>query len=200
MNVRRQHDLDSDSPQRLALVPPLKVVEVLRPRPGQRFLDVACGTGTFFFPVFESMLGKGVFLAAEWDEERLRRFLTRLESYVEHPGYTRMEVVRTKPERLPLPDRCADLVLMAQAYHNLADRAAYLLELKRLLAPGGTLCLLDWHPAAEDPASAGKKTLGPDHSARVSEQQAVRDLSAAGFRWLVAHAGFAQHWCLTGRV
>jgi ubiquinone/menaquinone biosynthesis C-methylase UbiE len=202
LNVRQKDDgLDSDSPLRLALVPPPKVVEALRPKAGQRFLDVGCGTGTFFFPVFEAMAGQGVFLAAEWDEDRLRRFLTRLESYAEHPGYTRVEVVRAKPDRLPLPDRCADLVLLAQGYHAAADRMAYLRELRRLLSPGGTLCLLDWRPSSEHAeAESDASPLGPDHSSRIPEQQAARELAEAGFQWLVAHGGFTRHWCLTGRI
>ena len=193
--------LERDNPRRLALVPPAKVVEALRPRAGQRFLDVGCGSGTFFFPVFEAMGGQGVFLAAEWEEELLRRFLTRLEGYAEHSGYTRIEVVRAKPDRLPLPDRCTDLVLMAQGYHRLADRGAYLRELRRVLSPGGVLCLLDWRPPSEDASVAAEAApLGPALSARVSEEQACRDLAAAGFRWQVAHGGFAQNWCLTARV
>lgn len=202
MNVRQKDDgLDSDSPLRLALVPPAKVMEALRPKAGQRFLEAGCGTGTFFFPVFEAMAGQGVFLAAEWDEDRLRRFLTRLESYAEHPGYTRIEVVRAKPDRLPLPDHCADLVLMAQSYHGLGDRVAYLRELKRLLSPGGTLCVLDWRPHSENAGEAPEAPpLGPRHAARIPEQQAAGELAAAGFQWLVAHGGFTRHWCLTARV
>lgn len=202
MSLRQAFDdLHGDSPRRLALVPPAKVVETLKPRAGQRFLDVGCGSGTFFFPVFEAMAGQGVFLAAEWEEDRLRRFLTRLEAYAEHPGYTRIEVVRTKPDRLPLPDHCADLVLMAQTYHQVADRPAYLRELRRLLSPGGTLCLLDWRPPAEDASVASENPpLGPAFSVRIPEQQACRDLADVGFPWVVAHGGFAQNWCLTARI
>lgn len=204
MNARPDFDGDGpgrDGPRRLELVPPPRVVEALRPKPGQRFLNVGCGAGAFFFPVFEAMRGQGVFLAAEWEEEPLRRFLNRLEGYAEHPGYTRIEVVRSKPDRLPLPDGCADLVLLAQVYHLVADRRAYLLELRRLLAPGGLLCLLDWRPPAEDAAVRDESPpLGPCFTARVGEAQACAELSAAGFSWMVAHAGFSQNWCLTARI
>jgi ubiquinone/menaquinone biosynthesis C-methylase UbiE len=192
---------EGEAARRPALFPPERVVEALRPKPGQRFLDVGCGAGTFFFPVFEAMGGQGVFLAAEWQEDLLRRFLNRLETQAERPGYTRIEVVRSKPDRLPLPDACADLVLLAQVYHRLADRAAYLLELRRLLAPGGTLCLLDWRPPTEDPEVAAEgEPLGPPHAARVGEGTACRELAAAGFQWMVAHGGFSRNWCLTARI
>ena len=187
-----------DSPRRLALVPAARLVELLAPKPGLRFLDVGCGTGTFFFPIFEKMQGQGIFLAAELQEELLRRFLSRLETYAEHPGYTSIEVVRAKPERLPLPDACADLVLLAQVYHELRDRPAYLRELARLLAPGGTLCLLDWRTPAEEPSLTQEAApLGPPFEHRVSEAMACSELQEAGFQWVVSNAGFGQNWCLT---
>jgi len=189
-----------DSPQRLQLLPVARMLELLKPKPGLRFLDVGCGTGTFFFPVFEAMGGKGVFLAAELQEELLRRFLNRLEAYAEHPGYAHIEVVRAKPDRLPLPDSCADLALLSQVLHEVADRVAYLRELRRLLAPGGTLCLLDWRTPAEEPALRELASpMGPPFEHRVSEHQACLDLQAAGFGLVVTHAGFGQNWCLSAR-
>ncbi len=158
-----------------------RLVAALHPRPGQRFLDLASGTGTFFFPFFEAMGGRGVFLAAEWEEEDLRRFLNRLETYAAHPGYTRVEVLRAKPDRLPLPDRCADLALLAQDVLP-RDLAAGIREWRRLLAPGGTLCLLGGAGTAD------------------AERAACSELAAVGFPWRVRHNGFEGHWCLTARL
>lgn len=190
-----------DSPERLAYVPVERVLSVLKPRKGQRFLDVGCGTGTYFFPVFEAMDGEGVFMAAELQEELLRRFLSRLEGYAEHPRFTRIEVLRAKPDRLPLPTASADLILMAQVWHEIDKRDAYLKELRRVLAPGGTLCLLDWKAPAEDESLASLELppMGPPFIHRVTERQALEELRQAGFEWLVSHAGFAQNWCLTAR-
>ncbi len=187
-----------DSPRRLALLPQGLLLQALQLKPGLRFLDVGCGTGSFFFPVFEAMQGQGVFLAAELQEEMLRRFLTRLESYAEHPGYAKVEVVRAKPDRLPLPDQCADRVLLAQVYHEVDERVAYLRELRRLLSPGGRLVVLDWRRADEDPAlAADPAPMGPPLEHRIAEAQACDELQAAGFGLVVSHAGFGQNWCLS---
>jgi len=190
---------DEEHPQRLALLPAAGVLGALALKPGQRFLDVDCGVGTYFFPVFEAMQGKGVFLAAHLDEERLRRFLTRLESYAGHPGYARVEVVRSKPDRLPLPEASADRVLLQQAYHRLRDQRAWLRELRRVLAPGGLCCLLDWKPSSAGSEQAQEGELGPADGLRVAEADAAHALQDAGFSLVVSHAGFQQHWCLTAR-
>ena len=184
---------DEEHPQRLALLPAAGVLGALALKPGQRFLDVDAGVGAYFFPVFEAMQGKGVFLAAHLDEERLRRFLTRLEGYASHPGYAAVEVVRSKPDRLPLPEASADRVLLQQAFHRLRDPLGWLGELRRVLAPGGLLCLLDWKPGM------GGAELGPADALRVAEAQAAHALQEAGFNLVVSHAGFQQHWCLTAR-
>jgi ubiquinone/menaquinone biosynthesis C-methylase UbiE len=189
-----------DSPERLKKVPAERLLSCLPLRKGCRFVDVGCGTGTYFFPVFEKLNGEGVFIAAELQEEMLRHFLSRLEAYTEHPRFTRIEVARAKPDRLPLPSGSADLILLAQVWHEISDRAAYLRELLRVLCPGGTLCLLDWNTAAEEAeASAEALPAGPPLEERVSENQAVLELESAGFEWLVSHGGFPQNWCLTAR-
>jgi ubiquinone/menaquinone biosynthesis C-methylase UbiE len=168
----------AERPASAALLPLLQL------KPGLRYLEVGCGAGASFFKAFELMGGVGVFLAAELQEERLRRFLTRLEAYAEHPGYMRIEVVRAKPDRLPLPDHCADRVLLAQGLPAGQEPRAYIRELHRLLSPGGLLCLCD---ACDD----------EDGAARLDERDACEALQAAGFRLLVSHAGFDRHWCLT---
>lgn len=187
---------DEGSPARLSLVPPDKVLAALALKKGQRFLDADAGSGAWFFPVFEAQKGQGVFLAAQLEEERLRRFLNRLEAYAEAPGYARVEVVRCKPDRLPLPEACADRVLLNQAYHRRSDRRAWLGELRRVLAPGGLLCLLDWRPESDPGAEGG---LGPAKACRVPEAVAAHELQDAGFHPVVSHAGFAHHWCLSAR-
>ncbi|HTB35012.1 MAG TPA: methyltransferase domain-containing protein [bacterium] len=184
---------DEEHPRRLALLPAAGVLGALALKPGQRFLDVDCGVGAYFFPVFEAMQGRGVFLAAHLDEDRLRRFLTRLEGYSSHPGYSRVEVVRSKPDRLPLPEASADRVLLQQAFHRLRDQRGWLKELRRVLAPGGLLCLLDWKPGC------GGAELGPEDALRIPEAQAAHILQEAGFSLVVSHTGFQQHWCLTAR-
>ena len=189
-----------DSPQRLRHVPIHQVLRVIDVRPGQRLLDLGCGTGTFFFPAFEAMQGKGVFIAAELQEEMLNRFMNRLDQYQDHQGYSAIEVLRAKPDRLPLPAACVDRVMMIQVYHEIEGRPRYLQELRRVLAPGGLLCLVDWRGREDDAALSGEAvTMGPPLEQRVTEKEAVAQLQDAGFGYVVSHSGFPGNWCLTVR-
>ena len=140
-----------DSKERLRYVPVEKLLACLPLKAGLRFVDVGCGTGTYFFPVFEKLKGEGIFIAVELQEEMLRRFFSRLEAYAEAPGFMHIEVARAKPATLPLPNSSADLILLSNVYHEIEARPAYLKELRRVLSAGGTLCLLDWRGPQEDP-------------------------------------------------
>lgn len=189
-----------DSPERLRLLPVEHLLACLPLKKGMRFVDLGCGTGTFFFPVFERLKGEGVFIAVELQEEMLRRFLSRLEGYAEHPGFMHIEAARAKPDRLPLPDSSADLILMVQVYHEIARRQPYLAELRRVLSGHGTLALLDWQgPGELGRHGEGPALMGPPLEQRISEQQALTELEDAGFSWIVSHSGFEQNWCLTAR-
>ena len=80
--------------------------------------------------------------------------------------------------RLPLPDDSVDRMLAAGAFSRLEAKPAFLAEARRLLSPGGGLCLLE-----------------EEGGCRMEE--AVEALRAAGFSAVVCHQEFAGWWCLT---
>ncbi|MGD8555327.1 MAG: methyltransferase domain-containing protein [Anaerolineales bacterium] len=52
-----------------------------------------------------------------------------------------LEPVGSMVEMLPFPEACFERILMADAYHHLADQDASLGQLWRVLAPGGRLVI-----------------------------------------------------------
>jgi ubiquinone/menaquinone biosynthesis C-methylase UbiE len=143
-----------------------------------------------------AMGGQGTFYGAELQEAMLAHFFNRLEGYQNHPGFSNIQVVRARPDRLPLPDCCADRVLLVQVYHEIKNRPAYLKRLSRLIAPGGRLVVLDWRTQGEEPALGEVEIMGPPLAHRVSEKEAVAELQDAGFGLVVSHSGFEHNWCL----
>ncbi len=58
-------------------------------------------------------------------------------------GVENIEALCADMRKIPLPAECADLVLMSQVLHHAPSPQESLAEAIRLLAPGGTLALLD---------------------------------------------------------
>lgn len=109
--------------------------------PGQRVLDVGCGTGTQTVAIARAVGTGGAVTGVDVAPEMLavaRRKAARAGVAVEfHPA---------EASALPFPDRSFDRVLMCMAMHMVpeAERAACVGELARVLAPGGRLALIDY--------------------------------------------------------
>jgi demethylmenaquinone methyltransferase/2-methoxy-6-polyprenyl-1,4-benzoquinol methylase len=107
-------------------------VEAVRPRPGQRLLDIAAGTGTSSVPYVEAGLDV---VAADLSEGMLAEGRRR------HP---RMEFVRADVTDLPFGDAEFDVVTMSFGLRNVADYPRALAELHRVTKPGGRIVVCEF--------------------------------------------------------
>lgn len=98
--------------------------------PGQRVLDVGCGEGVF---AAELALSGAQVLGIDVAEEPLRRARER------HPE---LELKLVEGEgSWPLPDAAFDVVWAGEVIEHVADTAAWLSEVRRVLRSGGSLLL-----------------------------------------------------------
>jgi ubiquinone/menaquinone biosynthesis C-methylase UbiE len=106
----------------------------LAARPGERVLDVGCGTGTLLQE-----------LAAVPDVR-----LVGIDPSAEMLAIARgklpptVSLVRGVAERLPLPDRAFDAVVSTNSFHYFRRPVEALREMRRVLVPGGRLVITDW--------------------------------------------------------
>jgi len=109
-------------------------------QPGQRILEIGCGTGSL------TILVKTLHPAVEvvgLDPDQ--KALARARRKVERQGVS-LQLDRGFSDKLPYPDRSYDRVLSAFMFHHLNsdEKKNTLDEIRRVLKPGGSLHLLDF--------------------------------------------------------
>lgn len=118
-----------------------QAVAWVRPRPGQRLLDLCCGTGDLALLLAAGVRPGGEVLGLDAAAEPLAIAAARGRRQPWLPlRWQQGDALATA-----LPDASADGAAMAYGLRNLADPAAGLLELRRLLRPGGRAAVLDFN-------------------------------------------------------
>ncbi len=159
-----------DDPNRLEYQNPKKLADIIHPVPGKGFLDYGVGAGYFAFPLYEIFSESGPFYGVDIQQEMLDILKTRsAERFSGEP----IRPVLFSGGRLPIEDAQIGTIWMVNVYHELEDRKAVLRELFRILAPGGSLFIVDWK-REETP-------LGPPLEERVPEVDLYDDLLSVGF-------------------
>jgi demethylmenaquinone methyltransferase / 2-methoxy-6-polyprenyl-1,4-benzoquinol methylase len=106
-------------------------------RPAARVLDLACGTGDLLIAL-ERDVGRGL-LGSDFCHPMLLGAKTKLRRH-------RLQSVIFESDALalPFPDAGLDLITIAFGYRNLANYRAGLVEMRRVLRPGGALAILEF--------------------------------------------------------
>ena len=127
----------------------------LRPSPGQRLVDLCCGTGDLALLLAERVRPGGAVLGLDVAEAPLAEARRRA---AERP-WVPLRFARADALATGLSDGWADGVAMAYGLRNLADPGAGLRELRRLLRPGGRAAVLDFNRPEGSPGLAAASQL-----------------------------------------
>jgi demethylmenaquinone methyltransferase/2-methoxy-6-polyprenyl-1,4-benzoquinol methylase len=106
-------------------------------RPGARVLDLACGTGDLLIAL-EREAGRGL-IGSDFCHPMLTGAQVKLDR-----DRLKSVLLESDALALPFPDSSLDLVTIAFGYRNLADYRAGLVEMRRVLRPGGVLAILEF--------------------------------------------------------
>jgi ubiquinone/menaquinone biosynthesis C-methylase UbiE len=142
---------------------------------GDTVLDVGCGTGTLAIEVQQRLDATGHVFGIDPAPEQLARARAKA-ARRKLPIDFRAGVI----ESLPFPDQSLDVVLSTIMLHHLPDdlKQQGLVEIARVLKPGGRLVIADFKPSEEGPGKRGHHGAGDARA---------QDLPA-----LVESAGFSQ--------
>jgi ubiquinone/menaquinone biosynthesis C-methylase UbiE len=161
-------------------------------RPGERILDVACGTGIVARLALEQVDSNGTVAGVDVNPGMLEvaRSIT--------PADRPIEWHETGAEDMSLPDEAFDVVLCQISLQFMADKLAALQEMRRVLAPGGRLILSVPGPAGKIfgvLAEAMERHISAEAAGFVTQVFSLHDtaeiqqlLSEAGFRDIAVQA------------
>lgn len=162
------------------------LADAARLRPGQRVLDVACGTGVLTCTAAQRVGPAGVVVGLDISPEMLA--VARRKPFA-------IEWVDGRAEALPFPDARFDAVVSQFGMMFFDDRVAALREMRRVLRPGGRLAVavcdaVEHSPGYEALARLLQRLFGDRVAAAFRAPFAIGD--AALLRSFCAQAGLAQ--------
>lgn len=170
------------------------VLDHVRPTPGDRVLDVACGTGIVARRVAGIVGPTGQVVGVD-----LNPGMIDVARAMPTPEDVPIEYHQGDAQALDLPDATFDFVVCQQGVQFFPDRLAGLREMRRVLGAGGRAAIAVWRGLDEHPLYAALADAEVPHLAEVGVN-VTRDEVVAPFSFgsatagcdLLAEAGFGD--------
>jgi cyclopropane fatty-acyl-phospholipid synthase-like methyltransferase len=161
-----------DDPKRDAWQLPDRVIAALQLKEGMTVADIGAGTG-YFTMRLAKVSPKVAVYAADIEPSMVEYLKKRAAS--EHLMNVVPVLASASGPNLPAP---VDVALVVDTYHHLPNRAAYFRDLRKSLAPGGRIAIVDFRKDAPE---------GPPVHFRFTPEQIEAEMAQAGFRLDVRH-------------
>ena len=169
-----------------------RMLEALRPQPGQTILELAAGPGETGFAAARELGPRGRLLSTDFAPEMVaaaRRESRRL-------GLENVEHREMDAERMDLEDDSVDGVLCRWGYMLMAEPHTALAETRRVLRDGGRLALSVWGAAERNPWASVPGRALMEHTGAPPPKPSDPGIFALAdperVRALVVDAGFGE--------
>lgn len=153
---------------------------------GMVFVDVGCGPGFFTLPAAEIVGEEGRVYAIDSDPRSIEMLAERVASR----GLGNIILKAAKGEETVLFEGKADMVFFGIDLHDFEEPEKVLANARRMLKTGGRVLDLDWKK--KDMA------MGPPLWKRLTEDDACRLISGAGFRIVAVRDCGKYHYLVIG--
>ncbi len=138
-------------------------------QPGDTLADIGAGSGYLVFKM-ASLASQGLVYAVDIQEEMLAVINRKIEAQ----GDTNVRTIMGSEKSVNLPENSVDKVLLVDVYHEISFPKELMASLFTAMRKDAKLYLIEYR--AED-ASVPIKEIH-----KMSEEQAVKEMQAAGFR------------------
>jgi ubiquinone/menaquinone biosynthesis C-methylase UbiE len=149
--------------------------------PGERVLDVACGTGLVTRPAAAPVGPSGAVVGTDIADE----MVLRLRETSAARGLTQITAERMDAENLTFVDNAFDVVVCGLGLMYVPDPRRPLEQMRRVLRPGGRVAVAVWGPRS----NCGWADIFPDHGATGSVGGVPAVLPAGPGRRTRSHDG-----------
>ncbi|MCZ6652387.1 MAG: class I SAM-dependent methyltransferase, partial [Planctomycetota bacterium] len=160
-------------------------------RPSERIADVGCGPGYFTLPLAEAVGPAGKVWAVDVQAEmldRLRQHIAKRE-----PSNIEPQLVPENDPRL-LPGQ-VDTVFIVNTYHHFSYRPVYVSKLRRALAPGGRIVIIDFIPKSRE-----QRGFGPKLEMQLDRAMVDGEMAASGLQPVAVHTFLPEQYFVEYRA
>ncbi len=177
-----------DDPERVRRHDPARLFSQISLPDGAVVLDLGCGTGFFALPARAAAGRDGVVYAVDSNLS----MLNVVKQKVREGGVENLCPILSDVHRVPLQDHSADLVIMANIFHDLR-RPDALAEVGRLLKKrSGRLVLIEWKKIPTE--------RGPPVEIRLTQDEATEFLRKFGYTIQSAFETSPSHYCIIAQA
>ena len=180
----RAHVLDA--PEREAYLPTAELMRLLELDEVERVIDYGAGTGRFATAIAHELRAGASVVAVDENEEMFERLSANA------AGAERVEAMLIEANRVPLDDGWAQRIVALNLLHEVRGETA-LAEMRRLLAPGGFVLVVDWERGRD-------RDFGPPDDVLYSRGEAEAELRGAGLRADPVNAALPYHFAIKARA
>lgn len=168
-----------------------KTLALVEPQPGERVLDVACGSGAVTRRVAQAVGSSGRVVGLDISAE----ILAVAYGVNGEEGAAAIDWREGAADALPFADGSFDVVTCQFGLMFFPNRVAALKEMRRVLAAGGRLALATWGPLEKNLGNAVMAQVwgdyfGAEQSAKFQPPHSLNN--PAAIRQLLHEAGFTQ--------
>ncbi len=128
------------SEDRRKRLPPEPILQEIGLKPGDTFVDIGVGTGLFALPAARMVGAEGLVFGLDISPEMVEDLALAAAA----EGLSNLKAVLSEETAAHLPPEAA-FYFMANVFHEIEDRAAYLERIRESMGPGSRLVIIDYH-------------------------------------------------------